>query len=831
MAHQFEVLLEKEDLSITESYAASNLFPALAFDEESYIFLTDDKTLSVVFECSPLVGANENIHLRTANILSQSYPENTIINFFWFKSPDYESYVDYAESLREDASTSDLVKEVFHDRITYVEKLKDQPIPFVDGYVHDQKLLVTMKIPFFGDIFGEKDIEKTLEFAEKLEGALTAAQLQPFKVDAEHYIHFMQTVLNWGENAGWRSIRPAGGGRQFKVNKLYDELSPICDQILDLENDIEVTDESIRIGKKFIKVMSAKRYPDAMFFGDMLGACGDLSGTNMGIKNNYFVSTTVYFPDYTDTKLWIENRRNQVVFQAHGPLLKFIPILADKLRGFNALYDSLNEGHKPVKVATQIGIFCDSDDEAKKVGEEAVSFFNSRRFKVMSEDHIRLIALKEALPMGCNWENIKPLNRHKTMTSEQAIVLLPIFSEWKGTGTPHMSLFSRNGQVMSVSLHDTGSNKNGVIIAPSGSGKSFLANEMIFSYLSEGAQVWTIDVGRSYEKLCESVGGQFITFDEQSDICLNPFDIVQDFDDEQDVLIGLLSAMISPTSKLQDIQIAKLREVLTGIWNVKGRHTTIDDIADALLNYKLASSSEEESFSHRISDMGHQLFAFTSNGPYGHYFSGKNNMQMNNPFVVLELEELKGKRALQQVVLLQLIYQIQQEVYLGERDKNKVLIIDEAWDLMKEGDIAYFMEHAYRRFRKYRASAVIITQLLNDLYGSDSGRVIAGNSATKFILMPEASDLALARKNGDLGISDGAFDQLATVTTVKGMYSEVFVLGDHRQGIGRLFVSDRQKLLYSTDGRDVNDIKRYSERGYTVMQSINNVLKDRGIYA
>ncbi|ORP14430.1 hypothetical protein B7943_12470, partial [Vibrio cholerae] len=75
-----------------------------------------------------------------------------------------------------------------------------------------------------------------------------------------------------------------------------------------------------------------------------------------------------------------------------------------------------------------------------------------------------------------------------------------------------------------------------------------------------------------------------------------------------------------------------------------------------------------------------------------------------------ELEELKGRKHLQQVVLLQLIYQIQQEMYLGERDRRKIVFIDEAWDLLTQGDVGKFIETGYRRFRKYGGSAVTVTQ-------------------------------------------------------------------------------------------------------------------------
>ncbi|EJS83245.1 sex pilus assembly protein, partial [Pasteurella multocida subsp. multocida str. Anand1_buffalo] len=116
------------------------------------------------------------------------------------------------------------------------------------------------------------------------------------------------------------------------------------------------------------------------------------------------------------------------------------------------------------------------------------------------------------LAFGADRQAMNDLFRFKTMATRHVIPLLPLFADWKGTGTPVINFVSRNGQIMSVSLYDSGSNYNCCIAAQSGSGKSFLVNEIISSYLSEGGQCWVIDVGRSYEKLCEVYDGEFLQF-------------------------------------------------------------------------------------------------------------------------------------------------------------------------------------------------------------------------------------------------------------------------------------------------------------------------------
>ena len=380
------------------------------------------------------------------------------------------------------------------------------------------------------------------------------------------------------------------------------------------------------------------------------------------------------------------------------------------------------------------------------------------------------------LPLGAERAAIADLKRYRTLATRHAIPLLPLFGDWAGTGTPTLNFVSRNGEHMAVSLFDTTGNYNLCIAAESGKGKSFLTNEIIVSYLTEGAQIWAIDVGRSYENLCEVLEGDFIKFTHDAGICINPFEIVQRFEEEADMLAGLVSQMAAPTEKLSDFQTAGLKRILKTLWTEKAQAMSVDDIANLLC-------AEDDQ---RLKDVGEQLFPFTTRGEYGRYFNGHNNARFSHDFTVLELEELKGRKHLQQVVLLQLIYQIQQEMYLGERNRPKIVIIDEAWDLLTEGDVAKFMEHGYRRFRKYGGAAVTITQSVNDLYRNAAGRAIVENSANMYLLGQKAEVIDGMKQDRRLPLSEGGYELLKTVHTLPGAYSEIFFITEMGSGIGRL---------------------------------------------
>ena len=215
----------------------------------------------------------------------------------------------------------------------------------------------------------------------------------------------------------------------------------------------------------------------------------------------------------------------------------------------------------------------------------------------------------------------------------------------------------------------------------------------------------------------------------------------------------------------------------------------------------------------------------SSAGEYGRFFHGENTIAFNANLVVLELEELKGRKHLQQVILLILIYQIQQAMYLGERGQPKLVFIDEAWDLLTQGDVAKFIEAGYRRFRKYFGAAITVTQSLNDLYTNPTGRAIADNSAHTLLLAQPSQAIDQLRAENRLPMSEAGAELLKSVHTVPGAYSEIMVLTDRGAGIGRLVVDPFRRLLYSTRPNDVSAIRALRREGLTVRDAIDRLLQ------
>jgi conjugal transfer ATP-binding protein TraC len=795
---------------LVDHASAAKLFSELAYEEEYGLFYMEDGMIGFAVLMNPLTAADQSTLNQMIGTLSQDWPKNSFMQWTLLSSPDIERNLRRMIGMRENAN--ELLFKTVMERASFLREGTASPIGDSTGpLVRDHRLILTAKIPCENPPT-RKSVKAAYKLKTSVMSALQSTGLAPKPLTASEYTRIMKTVLNWGEDASWRNTAD---------EKVYNEGQMLRDQFLDIENGLTVSSGGLQLGKKHIRTLSVKQYPEYVHLGVPSSYIADPKHGNRGLKNSFMLTASIYFPDSENAREAMTSKRNWLIKQAQGPMLKFVPKMAAQYHSFNALFEALDDGDRAIQFNLSLAIFADSEEEANNDVSNAKTYYRTIGMQLMEDKFFHLPIFLNALPFGADQHALKALNRYTTMATRHAVRLLPFLGDWKGTGTPTMQFISRTGQLMSVDLFDSNTNFNGVVAAQSGAGKSFLTNEKIVSYLSMGERVWVIDVGRSYEKLSDALGGQFMVFSDDSSICLNPFDVVKDYNEEVNMLIGLLTAMAAPNEKLSDLQLSRLRKVLNELWQEKGPDTTIDLIAKQMI--EMGQKEDDR----RISDVGHQLFPFTSAGEFGRWFNGKNNLEMNqNPFITLELEELKGKPELQQVVLLQLIYQIQQEMYLGERDQRKLLIIDEAWSLLASGSVAGFIETGYRRFRKYGGAAITITQSINDLYSNPTGVAIAENSANMYLLKQKGQTIDQVKREERLPLSDAGYDLLKTVHTQAGKYSECFFITEGGAGIGRLIVNRFQQLLYSTKHSEVQAIKNYQRQGKSLPDAIDAVVED-----
>ena len=804
------------------------VIPVLAYSHEDHCFWTEDGYLGFCLISHPLSGIPEGADEKLAGLLNLSFPADTMMQFMLYASP----VINYLkEELcapvdkngnplergklftpgAELTETQKVCRSVIERKNDFMQRSVDLPLESVaNSTVRDSVLVVSMKIPCKKSNAPSADeIKEAKEYQRRVSQTLESIGLAPALMDARAYIRFIHSILNWQENAYWKTGEDVG----------YDEERFINQQLVDLDNTIKIDGGGLWLSDtKRVKTLSPRRLPDMMSLYAMANVLGDPRSQGKVVPGNFIFNVSIHFPDYHKEKQYVEQQRNYAVYQSFGQMSRFVPRIQKRLEAFELLHASIDAGQRPVKICPTVILFADNEQKAAEQAASMCAYYTELGFQMQEDNYLAWPLLLNAMPLCQDKNAISFLRRYHTVSGLDAAQFLPIAGDWKGTGTAMMQFYGRMGQPQFVDLFDSETNFNLTIAAESGSGKSFLTNDMIVSYVSCGAKVWVIDVGRSYIKLCKALEGDFLVFSNDSGICLNPFPLVKEYEEEADMLCGLVMAMAYPTETPSDYQIGKIKEVLKSLWEELGIAMTIDDIAERC--------KADEDPQRRVRDIGEQLFSFTSRGEYGRFFVGENNVRFDNNFTVLELEELKGREHLQQVVLLQLIYQIQQTMYLGSRAARKMVIVDEAWDLLSKGNVSKFIESGYRRFRKYNGCAVTITQSVNDLYKNAAGVAIVENSANMILLGQKRETIESIKREHRLALSDSGLELLKTVRSVRGVFSEIFFYmnGGANAGIGRLIVDRYTQLLYSTHPDDINAIESRTARGMTIDEAIKDVI-------
>ena len=270
--------------------------------------------------------------------------------------------------------------------------------------------------------------------------------------------------------------------------------------------------------------------------------------------------------------------------------------------------------------------------------------------------------------------------------------------------------------------------------------------------LMVGADVLIIDPENEYQKLSDAVGGSYIRLSLSSDTRINPFDLprVIDSDEADDALRanlvtlhGLLRLMLGGASAnnagvgLSPSEEADLDQGLidtyarVGITSDPLTHTatppTMIDLYDTLLH--MGGTGPQ---------LAQRLRKYTS-GTFAGIFSQQSNIDINNNMVVFNIRDLEDElRPVAMYIVLSHIWNT-----VRTQQKKRMLIVDEAWQLMKYDDSANFMFSLAKRARKYYLGLTTITQDVEDFMGSKMGRAIVANSSMQLLLKqsPSAVDV------------------------------------------------------------------------------------------
>ena len=398
-------------------------------------------------------------------------------------------------------------------------------------------------------------------------------------------------------------------------------------------------------------------------------------------------------------------------------------------------------------------------------------------------------------------------HRLKSVATSHATAAAPILVDWTGNaGEGRMTtrgagtiFISRRGHVMLFDPYSSQSGQNFVLAGMTRSGKTVTGQQIIMDQLALGAQVWVIEIGRGFEKLCKLFGGDHIDVRPDMDIGLNPFSSVETLDDELEELVGIIGTMISPSGDLSDYDMATIGIAIRAVYGANGTNATPTHVAQYL------AAQDHKPRAIEMSEMMHE---FTEHGAYGHWFNKPMNVDLTGRFVNLELIELSKRKHLMMVVLMQMMFAIARQIS-ADKDpsdvRRRILFVDEASVLLKIPTAAHFLEGLSRRVAKHRGALGIGIQGLSDLYANEQTRTIAAQTA-HFIVMKQRGDtIKQLEKNEQFDIGSYGLSQMRTVRKT-GEYAEAFIHSDGAMGVGRLKLNPYRRVLFSTEGPEKEEV-------------------------
>ena len=310
-------------------------------------------------------------------------------------------------------------------------------------------------------------------------------------------------------------------------------------------------------------------------------------------------------------------------------------------------------------------------------------------------------------------------------------------------------------------------NSNMVIFAKSGAGKSYTTKLEALRLLMMGVDILIIDPENEYERLAEAVGGSFFRISLTSGHHINPFavPVIPAGEDPADVLrshiitlTGLLKVMLGKMKVEEESLLDRAltetyasREIVPGKDFSKTEPPLLEDLESVLRNMEGGKGLAE------------RLYKYTK-GSYAGFMNSATNLDIKNRFIVFSIRDLEDElRPIAMYITLNFIWNL-----VRADLKKRVLIVDEAWWMMKHEDGASFLFGLVKRARKYFLGVTTITQDVEDFLRSPYGRPIITNSSLQILLKQAPAMIDLLGKTFNL--TEGERNMLLEAEVGQGLF-------------------------------------------------------------
>lgn len=790
----------------------SSLLPYRVYDSKNDIYVNDN-SYSFIIELLPLVGGDMQTSSLLTQLITDGLPENCHVSFFNWASPNVEPFLDRWAEPRQ--MVGDIyAKQALERKKFFMNGVRESLFPDKPFTIKNFRSFMTATIPF--SVNKNKDVllKKLTGFRQTLKGTMKNIGMYSDKMpifNPTKFINLLGEILNPISTNDYENFK-------------YDELNPINKQITSSENNLLMSRDSLIFEKDNIvaKSMSVKSYPDMWAQWQCSELIGSLSNDQLRMTCPFLTCLSFYIENEEKRTTRAKIRQTRITQQSGSALARFDTTLGEQKTEWDFALDKLNKGQKLITASYSVVVF-DKEENIEQSEQTMKSIYKNNGWVLRTDKRIQLCTFLSTLPfvMGngkFSNDFYKRLEKGRTMLSWTLANLLPTQGEYKGMTNPVVQLIGRRGQPMYWDMFgNEGGNYNVAVIGKSGSGKSVFMQEAVTSLRGTGCRTYVIDDGRSFMNTCKLQGGKFVQFGADQNVCLNPFSLISEKDDEEDktedvnLIANIIKTMCFSVGQADDFQSGVINNAVLEIIKTKGKNATITDVRDYLLK-------QEDS---RLKDLAVMLGKFSKGGQYEKYFEGKCNIELDNNFITFEMAELKDKKDLQSIVLLVLMFIISKQMYYGDRKQKTALIIDEAWDLLQGGGaIGAFIEGFARRCRKYGGTLITGTQSIEDYYKNPGATAALNNSDWVCLLAQKPEAIEALKVTKKVVMDETKEELLKSLKMSSKQYSEIMITNSDGYFIGRLILDPYSLAMYSSKAEDVARIQELQKNGKTLAEAV-----------
>lgn len=499
---------------------------------------------------------------------------------------------------------------------------------------------------------------------------------------------------------------------------------------------IEIRSDHLKVNDKFVKSFFVLNYPRylASNWLDPIINLPELMDISIHMSPT---DTTIALKNLTRKTAML----NAAIMEREEKGLVRDPSLETALADTEELRDTLQQTREKLfSVSLYYSIYTDTLEELKKLEYRIVSTFERSLVTIKSPmfEQVKL------------WQSVSPLSQNLmdltfAMNTGPASAFFPFISP---------DLTSDEGIMYGLNLHNNTlvifdrfdlENHNSTIFARSGSGKSYAAKLELLRSIMLGTSVLILDPENEYQSLADAVGGTTFKISLTSKDSINPFDIpvVPEGEDEAEVLqshiaslTGLVKLMVGAVTPAEEgILDRAINETYASRDITPGRDFSgaepplLEDLEEILRNMDGGK------------DLADRLYRFTK-GSYSGFTNRPTNIDMHNNVIVFSVRDLEEElRPIAMYIILNHVWNI-----VRSELKRRIMVVDEAWLMMKYPDSASFLFNLVRRARKYYLGITTITQDVEDFLNSPYGRPVITNSSLQLLLKQSPATIDIVGK-------------------------------------------------------------------------------------